>query len=335
MSRKARLDVVWTRSLRQLPPLGSAVWALAARAQQPAMPVIGYLHAGSPGPNAHYVAVFRQRLAEAGYVEGRNVAIEYRWGEGQYDQLPAMAAELARRQVAVILATPIPAALAAKAATATIPILFSVAGDPVKLGLVAGFARPGGNATGVNFFQAELGAKQLGLLRELVPTATRIGLLVNPTNANVEGVTKDVTAAASPGEVQIDVVRASDTREIESAFATLVSNKTDALVVSPDPFFYSRQVQLATLATRHALPAIYNVREYPQVGGLMSYGTSLTEVYRQLGDYTGRILKGAKPADLPVVQSIKFEFVINLPTARALGLEIPPTLLARADEVIE
>jgi putative ABC transport system substrate-binding protein len=263
------------------------------------------------------------------------VAIEYRWAEGQYDQLPAMAAELVRRQVAVILAIPIPAALAAKAATATIPILFSVAGDPVKLGLVAGLARPGGNATGVNFFQAELGAKQLGLLRELVPTATRIGLLVNPTNANVEGVTKDVTAAASPSGLQIDVVRASDTREIESAFATLVRNKTDALVVAPDPFFYSRQVQLATLATRHALPAIYNVREYPQVGGLMSYGTSLTEVYRQLGDYTGRILKGAKPADLPVVQSIKFEFVINLPTARALGLEIPATLLARADEVIE
>jgi putative tryptophan/tyrosine transport system substrate-binding protein len=312
----------------------AAAWPLAARAQQPAMPVVGYLHAGSPGPNAPYVAVIRQSLAEAGYVEGRNVATEYRWAEGQYDQLPAMAAELVRRQVAVILATPIPAALAAKAATATIPILFSVAGDPVKLGLVAGLARPGGNATGVNFFQAELGAKQLGLLRELVPTATRIGLLVNPTNANVEGVTKDVTAASTSG-LQIDVVRASDTREIESAFATLVRNKADALVVAPDPFFYSRQVQLATLAARHALPAIYNVREYPQIGGLMSYGTSLTEVYRQLGDYTGRILKGAKPADLPVVQSIKFEFVINLPTARALGLEIPPSLLARADEVIE
>jgi len=311
----------------------AAAWPLAARAQQ-AMPVVGYLHAGSPGPNAPYVAVFRQSLGEAGYVGGRNVAIEYRWAEGQYDQLPAMAAELVRRQVAVILAIPIPAALAAKAATATIPILFSVAGDPVKLGLVAGLARPGGNATGVNFFQAELGAKQLGLLRELVPTATRIGLLVNPTNANVEGVTKDVTAASTSG-LQIDVVRASDTREIESAFATLVRNKADALVVAPDPFFYSRQVQLATLATRHALPAIYNVREYPQVGGLMSYGTSLTEVYRQLGDYTGRILKGAKPADLPVVQSIKFELVINLPTARALGLEIPPMLLARADEVIE
>ena len=312
----------------------AAAWPLAARAQQ-AMPVVGYLHAGSPGPNAPYVAVFRQSLGEAGYVGGRNVAIEYRWAEGQYDQLPAMAAELVRRQVAVILAIPIPAALAAKAATATIPILFSVAGDPVKLGLVAGLARPGGNATGVNFFQAELGAKQLGLLRELVPMATRIGLLVNPTNANVEGVTKDVTAAASPSGLQIDVVRASDTREIESAFATLVRNKTDALVVAPDPFFYSRQVQLATLATRHALPAIYNVREYPQVGGLMSYGTSLTEVYRQLGDYTGRILKGAKPADLPVVQSIKFELVINLPTARALGIEVPPNLLARADEVIE
>jgi putative tryptophan/tyrosine transport system substrate-binding protein len=213
-----------------LAALGGAAlaWPLAARAQQTAMPVIGYLHAGSPGPNAHNVAVFRQSLAEAGYVERRNVAIEYRWAEGQYVQLPAMAAELVHRQVAVILATPIPAALAAKAATATIPILFSVAGDPVKLGLVAGLARPGGNATGVNFFQAELGAKQLGLLRELVPAATRIGLLVNPTNANVEGVTKDVTAASTSG-LQIDVVRASDTREIESAFATLVRDKADAL----------------------------------------------------------------------------------------------------------
>ena len=317
--------------------LGGAVvaWPLAARAQQTAMPVIGYLHAGSPGPNASYVAIFRQSLAEAGYVERRNVAIEYRWAEGQYDQLPAMAAELVRRQVAVILAIPIPAALAAKAATATIPILFSVAGDPVKLGLVAGLARPGGNATGVNFFQAELGAKQLGLLRELVPTATRIGLLVNPTNANVEGVTKDVTAAASPSGLQIDVVRASDTREIESAFATLVRNKTDALVVAPDPFFYSRQVQLATLATRHALPAVSPTREFAEAGGLISYGTNLSEVYRQMGVYAGRILRGAKPADLPVVQATKFELIINLPTARALDLEIAPTLLARADEVIE
>jgi putative ABC transport system substrate-binding protein len=268
-------------------------------------------------------------------VEGRNVAIEYRWAEGQYDRLPEMSAELVRRQVAVIVAGPIPAAVAAKAATATIPIVFYVAGDPVKLGLVAALARPGGNATGVNNFAAELGAKQLGLLRELLPKAARIGLMVNPTNPNVEGVTKDVTAAASAIGVDIDVVRASDSREIEVAFATLVRNRADALVVGADSFLTSRRLQLATLATRHEIPAVYNGREFAHAGGLMGYSTSMTEVYRQLGDYTGRILKGAKPADLPVVQSTKFEFVINLPTARALGLDVPPMLLARADEVIE
>jgi len=246
-----------------------------------------------------------------------------------------MAAELVRRQVAVILASPIPAAVAAKAATATVPIVFNVAGDPVKLGLVAGLARPGGNATGVNSFQAELGAKQLGLLRELLPAAARIGLLVNPTNPNVESVTKDVTAAASTIGVQIDVVEASDSREVEAAFATLVRNRVDALVVGSDGFFYYRRVQLTTLATRHAIPAVYFVREFAEAGGLMSYGTSLTEIYRQISVYVSRILRGAKPADLPVVQSTKFEFVINVPTARALGLEVPPMLLARADEVIE
>jgi ABC-type uncharacterized transport system substrate-binding protein len=297
--------------------------------------VVGYLDASSPGVSAPRVAVFRRSLAEAGYVEGRNVAIEYRWAEGQYDRLPALAEELVRRQVAVIVAGPIPAAVAAKAATATIPIVFFVAGDPVKLGLVAGLARPGGNATGMNNFVAELGAKLLGLLRELLPTAVRIGLMVNPTNPNVEGVTKDVTAAALATGVQIEVVRASDSREIEVAFATLVRNRADALVVGADSFFTSRRLQLATLATRHAIPAVYVGREFAEAGGLMSYGTSVPEVYRQLGDYTGRILKGAKPAELPVVQSTKFEFVINLPTARALGLEVPPTLLARADEVIE
>jgi putative tryptophan/tyrosine transport system substrate-binding protein len=314
---------------------GAAAWPLVARAQQPAMPVVGYLDASSPGVSAPRVAVFRRGLAEAGYVEGRNVAIEYRWAEGQYDRLPALAEELVRRQVAVIVAGPIPAAVAAKAATATIPIVFYVAGDPVKLGLVAGLARPGGNATGMNNFVAELGAKLLGLLRELLPTAVRIGLMVNPTNPNVEGVTKDVTAAALATGVQIEVVRASDSREIEVAFATLVRNRADALVVGADSFLTSRRLQLATLATRHAIPAVYVGREYVEAGGLMSYGTSVPEVYRQLGDYTGRILKGAKPAELPVVQSTKFEFVINLPTARALGLEIPLTLLGRADEVIE
>ena len=312
----------------------AAAWPLAARAQQHAMPVIGFLGAASPGPFAPGVSAFRQGLDETGYVEGRNVTIEYRWVEGQYDRLPAMAAELVHRQVAAIVAVSIPAAIAAKAATATIPIVFNVTGDPVRLGLVAGLARPDSNATGTNSFLAELGAKQLGLLRELLPTAARIGLLVNPTNANVEGVMKDVTAAA-PAGVQIDVVQASDSREIEAAFAMLVRNKADALLIGSDVFFISRRVQLATLTTRHAIPAVQNVRGFAEVGGLMSYGTSQTEAFRQLGVYTGRILKGAKPADLPVVQSTKFEFVINLPTARALGLDVPPTLLARADEVIE
>jgi len=312
----------------------AAAWPLAARTQQQ-MPVVGFLSAGSPGPFVPQTAVFRQGLAEAGYVEGRNVASEYRWAEGQYDQLPALAAEFVRRQVAVIVAFPIPAAVAAKAATTTIPIVFNVAGDPVKLGLVGSLARPGGNATGVNSFLAELGAKLLGLLRELLPTATLVGLLVNPTNENIEGVTKDVVAAAAMLGVQIDIVRASDSREIEAAFATLVRNKVNALLIGPDVFFNNRRVQLATLTARHAIPAVCNVREFAEVGGLMSYGTDLTEVFRQFGVYTGRILKGAKPADLPVVQSTKFQFVINLPTARALGIEIPPTLLARADEVIE
>jgi putative ABC transport system substrate-binding protein len=313
----------------------AAAWPLTARAQQMARPVIGYLNAGLPAPQSHLMAVFRRGLAEAGYVEGRNVAIEYRWAEGQYDRLAALAAELVRRQVAVIIAIPIPAAVAAKAATATIPIVFNVAGDPVKLGLVASLGRPGGNATGVNNFIAELGAKQLGLLRELLPAAARIGLLVNPTNENVEGITNDVTAAAARLDVQIDVVRASDSREIEAAFATLVRNKVDALLIGSDAFFYNRRLQLATLTTRHAIPAVFNLREFPEAGALMSYGTNLTEAHRQLGIYTGRILKGEEPADLPVVQSTKFEFVINLPTARALGVEIPPMLLARADEVIE
>ena len=317
--------------------LGGATvaWPLAARAQQTGMPVVGYLDASSPGASAPRVAIFRRGLAEAGYVEGRNVAIEYRWAEGRYDRLPEMAVELVRREVAVIVASTIPAAVAAKSATATIPIVFYVAGDPVKLGLVAGLARPGGNATGLNNFLAELGAKHLGLLRELLPTAARIGLLVNPTNPNVEGATKDVTAAAPAIGVEIEVVQASDSREIEAAFATLVRNRADALVVGPDPFFASRRLQLATLAMRHAIPAVYNAREFVEAGGLMSYGTNLTEVHRQLGAYAGRILKGDKPAELPVVQSTKFEFVINLIAAKALGLTVPPALLARADEVIE
>jgi putative tryptophan/tyrosine transport system substrate-binding protein len=280
----------------------------------------------------------RQGMAEAGYVEGRTVAIEYRWAEGQYDRLPEMAAELVHRKVAVLVATSTPVALAAKAATATIPIVFSTADDPVKLDLVASLARPGGNATGINFYIAELGlgAKRLGLLRELVPGAARVAALVNPASAaNAEAVTRDMAAAAAASGVPISVIQASDSREIEAAFATLVRNQADALLVGTDPFFFNRRVQLTTLATRHGIPAIYNGREYVDIGGLMSYGTNLTETFRQVGAYAGRVLKGAKPADLPVVQSTKFELVINLPTARALGLEVPPSLLARADEVIE
>ena len=317
--------------------LGGSVAAspLAARAQQTALPVIGFLNPTSPDGMTERLRAFRQGLKETGYVEGENVLVEYGWAEGQYDRLPAMAAELVRRRVAVIVAIPIPAAIAAKSATAKIPIVFYVGGDPVELGLVASLNRPGGNATGVNYFVAELGPKQLELLHELLPTAVRVGLMVNPTNVNVEGSTKDVTAAAATMGLQIDIVQASDSREIEAAFATLVRNRADALVIGADPFFTSRRLQLATLATRHAIPAITGNREFVEAGGLMSYGTSLTEAYRQLGAYTGRILKGAKPNDLPVMQSIKFELVINLPTARALGIEIPPTLLARADEVME
>jgi putative tryptophan/tyrosine transport system substrate-binding protein len=316
---------------------GAAVaWPLAARAQQPAMAVVGYLGAASPATGVQIMTVLRQSLAEAGYVDGRNAAIESHWAEGQYDRLPAMASELVRRQVAVIVATGGTApALAAKAATTTIPLVFSVTDDPVALGLVASLARPGGNATGVTFLLAELGAKQLGLLRELVPAAKRIGLLVNPNNTTSKAQTSDAVAAASSVGATIDVVRASDSREIEAAFAALVRDRAEALLVGTDPFLYSRRVQLATLAARHAIPAIYPVRENVEVGGLMSYGTNLTEVYRQVGAYTVRILKGAKPADLPVVRSTKFELVINLPTARALGLDVPDSLLARADEVIE
>ena len=314
---------------------GAAAWPLAAHAQQAPMPVIGYLSAGSPGAAARLIAVFRQSLAEAGYVEGRNVAIEYRWAEDHYDRLPALAAELVRRQVAVIVASPAPSALAAKAAIGTVPIVFHVSENPVKLGLVASLAHPGGNATGVNSFQTELGAKQLGLLRELLPAATRVGLLVNPTNPLVEDFTKDVSAAAAATGAQIDIVPASDSHAIEAAFATIVRNRADGLLIGADPFFYNRRLQLATLATRHALPAIYGVHEYAEVGGLLTYGTNLNEVYRQLGVYTGRILKGEKPADLPVVQASKFELVINAQTARALGIKISDNLLSLADEVIE
>jgi putative tryptophan/tyrosine transport system substrate-binding protein len=311
---------------------GAAAWPLAARAQQ-RMPVIGYLGAGSLGPSTPPLTVFRQSLAEAGYVEGRNMTIDYRFAEGQYDRLPALADELVRRQAAAIVATSSLPALAAKGATASVPIVFSSTDDPLKLGLVESLSRLGGNATGVHFFLSELGAKQLSLLRELVPAAARIGLLVNPDNSNAKAVMKEMTTAASA--IAIEAVQASDRHGIDAAFATFVRNKVDALLVAADPFFFSQRLQLATLATRHAIPAIYNVREFAEVGGLITYGTSLTEVYRQVGIYTGRILKGAKPADLRVVQATKFELVINAQTARALGVKISDNLLSLADEVIE
>jgi ABC-type uncharacterized transport system substrate-binding protein len=315
----------------------AAAWPLAARAQQAAMPVIGYLEIRSPDTQADRLRAFRQGLKDTGYVEGENVRIEYRWAENQVDRLPMLAAELVRQRVNVIATTGGErVALAAKAATTTIPIVFGVSQDPVPFGLVASHNRPGGNATGVNFLVTELGSKQIGLLHELVPTAARVGLLVNPKSpGGTERAMRDVTGAASAIGLQIDVVQASDSREIESAFGTLVHNKADALLVGPDAFLVSRRLQLAILAARHALPAVYNVREYTEAGGLMSYGTNVRDAYRQIGVYVGRILKGAKPEDLPVVQSSKFELVINLSTARALGIEVPPNLLARADEVIE
>ena len=316
---------------------GAAVsWPLAARAQQPTMPVTGFLHPTSLDAYADRLRPFREGLKDAGFIEGENVAIEYRWAENQTDRLPALAAELARRQVAVIAAPGPPAALAAKAATTTIPIVFLMNEDPVRLGLVASLARPGGNLTGINIFSAELAAKRLDLLRELVPGAARVGVLVNPVNATTtESTLRDVEPAARAIGLQIQVLNASTSREIDAAFATFVRERPDAVFVGADSFFVSRRVQLTNLAVRHAVPAIYSARDFAEVGGLMSYGASLTDASRQMGVYTGRILKGAKPADLPVVQSTKFELVINAQTARMLGLTVPDKLLVAADEVIE
>jgi len=317
---------------------GAAVaWPLAARAQQPAMPVIGFLHTASAAAFAAPLAAFRKGLSEAGYVEGQNVAVAYRWAEGQNDRLPALAAELARQRVAVI-ATPGSTAttLAAKAATATIPIVFSIGTDPVKLGLVASLNRPGGNATGISDFGVEIAAKRLGLLHELLPTATRFGVLVNPDNPYLtESFVTELQTAASAIERQIEVVTASTNGDIDTAFATLIKKRADALLISPDPLFFTRRVQLITLAVRHALPALYHRRELPEAGGLMSYGSDLSDQFRQTGVSVGRILKGEKPAEMPVQLPTRFEFVINLQTAKTIGIEIPATLLAAADEVIE
>ncbi|MGB9043827.1 MAG: ABC transporter substrate-binding protein [Pseudolabrys sp.] len=317
---------------------GAAVaWPLAARAQQPAMPVIGFLNTTSPDGYTERLRAFRQGLKETGYVEGENVAIEYRWAENQSDRLAALAAELVRRHVAVIATTGGPAsALAAKAATATIPIVFIVSEDPAKLGLVTSLARPGGNLTGINLFIGEFEAKRLELLRELVPAATRVAVLVNPVNAAITETTlRDVEPAARAMGLQVQSFNASTSREIDAAFATIARERPDLLFVAADPFFINRRVQLANLASHHSISATYSAREIVEVGGLMSYGTSLTDAVRQVGVYVGRILKGAKPADLPVVQATKFELVINVQTARMLGLAVPQPLLARADEVIE
>jgi putative ABC transport system substrate-binding protein len=316
---------------------GAAAWPLAARAQQPAMPVVGFVYSGSADASPGYAAAFRKGLSETGYVDGRNVTVEYHWLEGQYGRLPALMADMIRRHVALI-ATPAAtqAAIAAKAATATIPIVFGVGEDPVKLGLVASLARPGGNATGVNFFQGEVVAKRLGFLHELVPKAVRVAVLLDPANAtSAETTLHNVQEAARITRLQISVLNASKSPEIDAAFATLARERPDALFVAPEAFFNSRRVQLATLAARDRIPAAYATRDYVAVGGLMSYGTDLADMFRQVGVYTGNILKGAKPADLPVVQPTKFELVINLTTAKALGLTIPETLLATADEVIQ
>jgi putative ABC transport system substrate-binding protein len=312
----------------------AAAWPLAARAQQPAMPVIGFLNSQSSDAYTDRLRAFRQGLKEAGYIDGENVAIEYRWAENQMERLPALAAELVRRQVAVI-ATAGGAEFVAKAATPTIPIVFMTAEDPVRQGLVASLARPGGNLTGINFFGGELTAKRLELLRELVPQATRVAVLVNPNGPATESTLRDIEPAARAMGLQIQVLSASTSGEIIAAFDTFVRVRPNALLIAPDPFFTARRVQLVHLATRHAVPAAYVARPFTDIGGLMSYGASLTDTWRQVGVYAGRILKGAKPVDLPVVQSTKFELVINTETARMLGLTVPPQLLARADEVIE
>jgi len=315
----------------------AAAWPLAARAQQGAMPVIGFLDSRSPEALADRLRAFRRGLKEANLVEGENVTIVYLWAENQLDRLPALAAELVRRKVGVIVVSGGPAVTAAaKAATSTIPVIFGTAEDPVRLGFVASLARPGGNLTGINFLNRELATKQLELLRELVPKATRLAALVNPANAAVhESVLREVELGARALGLQVEVLNAGTSREIDAAFATLVRGRCDALFVAADAFFNSRRLQLSLLAMRHAVPAIYSGREFAEAGGLITYGSDITDAYHQIGIYSGRVLKGARPADLPVVQSTKLELVINHQTARTLGLTVPDKLLVAADEVIE
>jgi ABC-type uncharacterized transport system substrate-binding protein len=316
---------------------GAATWPLVARAQQRTLPVVGFVSGLAPEPSARNAAAFRTGVSESGYVEGQNVTVEYHWLEGHYDLLPSLMADLVRRHVAVI-ATPgsTPAALAAKSATSEIPIIFGASEDPVKLGLVGSISQPGGNATGINWFASEVISKRFDLLHELVPTARRIGILLNPLNASTsEPTLKELERAARNSPLEIQVFNATKSSEIDAAFTGFEREHIEALFVGPDGLFYSRRVQLAMLAARYWLPASYPSREIVEIGGLMSYGASLSDMYWQVGVYCGRILKGEKPAQLPVLQSTKFEFVINLQTAKILGLDVSPTLLARADEVIE
>jgi putative tryptophan/tyrosine transport system substrate-binding protein len=313
----------------------AATWPMAALAQRPSMPVIGFLSSTSPDTYAPFLSAFYQGLNESGYLPGRSVAIEFRWAEGQYDRLPRLAAELVQRHVGVLCAISTPAAIAAEKATSTIPIVFFIGGDPVKFGLVAGLNRPGGNATGVNVIATELEAKRLGLLRELMPAATTAAVLLNPQNPNAETQLNDVEQAGRAAGWQIQVLNASTERDLEAAFTSLSRRRTDALVITGDTFFATQRNQLVTLAARHAIPAIYQRREYAQAGGLITYGTNFSDMFRQTGSYAGRILKGAKPTDLPIIQPTRFELVINRKTAKILGLQIPDKLLAVADEVIE